>query len=127
MLLSHRQHQHLISLDAQLHADTRLARLLDTFSRLNAADPMPGHEQLPCGRSTERLRGADRVIAWLTRAAHRWAGSCQSSLAASAALAGGAGLAAWAPLRPPLRENHPTPGNPGPTAGEAGTRHDSLP
>ncbi len=90
MLLSHRQQQHLTALDAELHADPRLARLLDTFSRLNAADPMPGHEQLPCGRSTGRLRAGARVIAWLTRAAHRWPGSSQSSLA------GGAGLGAWA-------------------------------
>ncbi len=128
MLLSRRQQQHLTALDAELHADPRLAGLLDTFGRLNAADPMPGHEQLPTRRcSTERLRARSRVIAWLIRAARGWPGSYQSSLTASAALAGGAGLAAWAPLRPRLRQDYGMPGNPGPAAGEAGTRHDSLP
>lgn len=127
MLLSHRQHQHLISLDAELQADPRLAGLLDTFSRLNAADPMPGHEQLPCGRSTGRLSAGARVIAWLTRAAHWWPGSYQSSLAASAAVAGGAGLGAWAPLRPRLGPDHGTPGQSRSRRGRSGPRHDSLP
>ena len=84
MGLSRRQQRQLIALDGQLRADPRLAGLLGRFSLLNAEDPMPGHEQLPPARPdrTGPLRAAARVIAWLTRAAHRRRGPEESSLAA---------------------------------------------
>jgi hypothetical protein len=72
MSLSRRQQQRLNALGGELRADPRLAGLLDTFSRLAAADPMPGHEQLPPAAARPGpLRAAARAIAWLTYPARR--------------------------------------------------------
>ena len=135
MDLSRRQQRRQLRvLDGELRADPRLAGLLGIFSRLTAADPMPGHEQLPARvHWTGRLRAAARTIAWAAgsgaagrppsgagrrrRPAPRW---YEPSLAAAAALAGAVSVAAWAPAMSLPRPRRRDARDPGPRCGGSG-------